>query len=496
MQPVAASPVRDTSATCVICLESSGEGEADLLRGGCGCRGLAGYYHVACAVQAAQAKEDQWTHCPTCTQMWSGKLLEELSRANCSLLKDKELTGGESNPERILAACELTASLTRSGKLTEALALGKQTLAAARKLNKAVASKLRDDGDNQFTLTSMARLAGVHAAMGNPAAAMPLQKQVLAGRRRLLGAEHEGTVTAMSALAALHTELYEYDVALPLFEEALRIKRKLFGEDSLPVMRCENNMGQIHAERGDQTVAKKIYTSVVERCTRLLGSEHPETLQALGNLGHITCQTGEFDEGLSKLEQCVSGLTAVYGSRSHPSAMHYADTMDAYRNERDTQQDNAFVRKLLANAEKPVSALIVGLQSRPELNGISVCVLHYVYSKKRYTVEIQHQAEKPDKEHEMKQEKEDANKENLEDSDDKQTVLLNLKPANLILKEGTTVLMCNLTAVPELNGRPGMISGFDSDKNRYIVRVRDEKNPKRVRQDCVDVAFAGQLAAR
>jgi uncharacterized Zn ribbon protein len=93
-----------------------------------------------------------------------------------------------------------------------------------------------------------------------------------------------------------------------------------------------------------------------------------------------------------------------------------------------------------------VSALIVGLQSRPELNGISVCVLHYVYSKKRYTVEIQHQAEKNDKDQETKQEKEDANKENVEDSDDKQTVLLNLKPTNLILKEGTTVLMCNLTA--------------------------------------------------
>jgi tetratricopeptide (TPR) repeat protein len=96
----------------------------------------------------------------------------------------------------------------------------------------------------------------------------------------------------------------------------------------------------------------------------------------------------------------------------------------------------------------PVTARIVGVQSRPELNGQPVSVLQFVADSGRYCVRI------------------------ADDSGSKQ-IEVRLKPKNLVLDIGTAVIVTGLVT-PELNGRHGTVKAFEDSDGRYSVEVEGE----------------------
>ena len=60
---------------------------------------------------------------------------------------------------------------------------------------------------------------------------------------------------------------------------------------------------------------------------------------------------------------------------------------------------------------------------------------------------------------------------------------VHLNPTDIVLGEGTVVFLAGMQGAPELNGRAGLIQGFDAAKGRYTVNVDGEprlKNPKPV----------------
>ena len=75
---------QDDRPLCHICLEGDDEAEdggGRLVHGGCGCRGSAGFGHLACLVEAATHNPDSWTMCPTCRQDYTGPASLGLARA-------------------------------------------------------------------------------------------------------------------------------------------------------------------------------------------------------------------------------------------------------------------------------------------------------------------------------------------------------------------------------------------------------------------------------
>ena len=111
-------------------------------------------------------------------------------------------------------------------------------------------------------------------------------------------------------------------------------------------------------------------------------------------------------------------------------------------------------RRLRREASLPTAAAtVVGVQSRPELNGAEVTIRRFLIDKGRYTVQLPPDAD-------GKQEK------------------INLKPANLVLAEGSAVVATGLTGAPELNGQRGIVEGWLEEKGRYAVRLEDKRRKK------------------
>ena len=93
------------------------------------------------------------------------------------------------------------------------------------------------------------------------------------------------------------------------------------------------------------------------------------------------------------------------------------------------------------------------MRSRPELNGAEATIRRFLIDKGRYTVQLPPDAD-------GKQEK------------------INLKPANLVLAEGSAVVATGLTGAPELNGQRGIVEGWLEEKGRYAVRLEDKARKK------------------
>ena len=162
---------------CFICLDMS----PSPIQSGCACRGAAGLAHLRCRVEAAEALVEQksstewWWTCQTCKQKFTGEMFDGLANAWWSRVRDR----AEDDGERLTAAGNLAYSLSRQGKYDEA---------------------------------------------------ETMEREVLAVRQRVLGAEHPGTLTAAGNLAQSLSDQGKYDEAEKMQREVLAVRKRVMGE--------------------------------------------------------------------------------------------------------------------------------------------------------------------------------------------------------------------------------------------------------------------------
>ena len=154
---------------CFICLDTS----PSPIQSGCACRGAAGLAHLGCRVEAAEALVEQkkdsnewWWTCQTCEQKFTGEMRDGLANAWWSRVCD----GAEDDRERLAAATNLASSLSGQGKY--------------------------DEAEN-------------------------MQREVLAVKQRVLGAEHPDTLAAAGNLAVSLEGQEKYDEAEKMQREVL-----------------------------------------------------------------------------------------------------------------------------------------------------------------------------------------------------------------------------------------------------------------------------------
>eukprot|EP01045_Picozoa_sp_COSAG04_P031801 COSAG04_NODE_6014_length_1431_cov_34.877778_2_plen_278_part_00 len=263
----------------------------------------------------------------------------------------------------------------------------------------------------------------MYGTLGDLKNSLALYTEALDGRRRVQGNDHADTQQAMGYVSIVLIRLGEGERALALRKEALNGRR------------------------------------------RLLGPNHPDTLDDAGNLGCIFHRMGEFAKAAPLLEEALDGLAAlpvVVGFQqrlveqfSHNKAANglcLADPASGQMVKRAFLQERHEAEAQLPTA----SARVVGVKSRPELNGTEAIVKRFLIDKARYTVSLPatNASREPEK--------------------------INLKPANLVLAEGSAVVCAGLTGAPELNGQKGKVEGWLEEKGRYVVRLDDKVRKKTV----------------
>ena len=175
---------------CLICFEAS----PPPIQSGCACRDSAGLAHPDCRVKAAEAlvqRKDSnmwWFTCQTCEQRFTGAMCIGLANAWWSQVRER----AEEDPERLSAAHNLAISLSDQGKYAEAEEMRREVLAVRKRVLGA---------EHPGTLATACNLASSLSDQGKHAEAEEMEREVLAVQKRVLGAEHPDTLTTASYLA-------------------------------------------------------------------------------------------------------------------------------------------------------------------------------------------------------------------------------------------------------------------------------------------------------
>jgi tetratricopeptide (TPR) repeat protein/tRNA A-37 threonylcarbamoyl transferase component Bud32 len=114
-------------------------------------------------------------------------------------------------------------------------------------------------------------------------------------------------------LAELYRALGLYDAALPLDEQALATRRRVLGDEHPDTLLSINNLGMLLEAQGKLPEAEKHYRLAWEKRRRVLGEEHPDTLTSLGNLGNFYRAQARFAEAEPLLRSSVEKCRRVLG---------------------------------------------------------------------------------------------------------------------------------------------------------------------------------------
>jgi hypothetical protein len=80
---------------------------------------------------------------------------------------------------------------------------------------------------------------------------LPLDVEILAGYRPLLGDDHPDTISSMNSLAVARRDLGDLPGARDLHEQALAARRRVLGDDHPDTLNSMNNLAAVRRELGE-----------------------------------------------------------------------------------------------------------------------------------------------------------------------------------------------------------------------------------------------------
>ncbi len=218
--------------------------------------------------------------------------------------------------------------------------------------------------DSWRTVNAMEAVAKYREADDRYREALPLRKEVVTGRRKELGPEHQLTLAAEARLAVTYIGLKRTDRAKPLLLHVKKGLQAAQGADDVTVLAVTERLADVelslgrfedadvllrevmtrYGERGDEVagsaVGIKLGTSlirqgrypeasdqlrtVVEVRGRVLGPDDPDTLTSLRNLASSLVWSREFAEASIVARNLLASTIRNQGP-------DHADTLDAER---------------------------------------------------------------------------------------------------------------------------------------------------------------------
>ena len=168
-------------------------------------------------------------------------------------------------------------------------------------------------------------LADRYVGMGLYDMAMPLQRNALATRRRVLGATNPDTLTSLEAMGNLLVAQGKPDAAEPYISEALTTRRRVLGENDPDTLTSIADMGEVLHGQGKLTKAEPYLREALEKRRRVLGEDDPDTLASLSNVAGLLVDQRKLSEAEPYLREALAKFRRIRGEE-------YPDTLITLNN--------------------------------------------------------------------------------------------------------------------------------------------------------------------
>eukprot|EP01046_Picozoa_sp_COSAG06_P002535 COSAG06_NODE_90_length_24779_cov_33.515843_23_plen_438_part_00 len=300
-------------------------------------------------------------------------------------------------------------------------------------------------------LMALRSLAGALTNSGDGAAARPLLEELVAVRRQTRGDDHLYTLDAIGRLGNVLSDLGDHSEAQPLLAEAVAGLRLTLGDAAELTLDTVESLATLHNRLGAMAKSRLLLEEAVVGFRRMCPAE-PNTFATIGNLGATLLNVGDSTAALALREEAAASALRELGPE-HPCTQELTDALA------ETQHS-------LSQRPSGMRAVgsLVGLASKPELNGKLAYVVGFDAGKGRYRVRPGGSlpTDKP----------------------------IGIKPENLIFKQASAVIVEGLDAAPEWNGKRGLVESYDAAKGRYQLLVQGRTKPLGVKVACCKLQFA------
>jgi tetratricopeptide (TPR) repeat protein len=172
--------------------------------------------------------------------------------------------------------------------------------------------------DDPLTAQSLGDLARVISHQNDFSGARPLLERALAIREKALGPNHPLTARSLSDLARVLRYQNDFSGARPLLERALAIREKTLGADHPDTAKSLNHLARFLQASGDMLGAQKLLERGLAICEKALGPHHPHTAASLNNLGLLLRAQGEKAKALPLFKRALAIYEAALGPE-HPT---------------------------------------------------------------------------------------------------------------------------------------------------------------------------------
>jgi tetratricopeptide (TPR) repeat protein len=176
--------------------------------------------------------------------------------------------------------------------------------------------------DKQFTgqpaiaATLRHVLAERYHQLGLDDAALALEQQALAERRRVLGEAHPDTLLSLGNVGAFLSALGKSDAAEACYREALEKSRRVRGDDNPDTLTCIANLGNLLLEKGQLSEAEPLFREALKGRRQRLGDEHPDTLDSMKDWATLLMEQGKLAEAETNYHEVLAKRRRVLGEEN------------------------------------------------------------------------------------------------------------------------------------------------------------------------------------
>jgi tetratricopeptide (TPR) repeat protein len=294
--------------------------------------------------------------------------------------------------------------------------------------------------------------------------ALQLAEEILAVRRRLKGDQDPQTVIAKGSIAAIHLTMGNYVPALSMYEDVLEGLRLTKGNQHSLTLSVLGNIAEVHRCTGNNALARLFLEEAAEGRQQASSSKATELATEIAQLDKmckIVLQIGAHREGLEILGKLVESCQRELGN-AHPQTLSCKNTLEELSPSLQRElgylgPENTSFQELLNITNTLAMGVLDGLVNKQELNGQHAWVLGFDSTKQRYRCRC------------------GAPGDGL--------MQMMIKPANVILRDGTAVTIVGLTQAPDWNGRRVLVGSYDEESGRYRMLLKERKKPLAVRTE-------------
>jgi len=147
------------------------------------------------------------------------------------------------------------------------------------------------------------------------ARAEPLLRDSLAGRRKVLGNDHEATIWSIMNLATLLQERSAFDESATLVSEALERSVRALGPDQGTTMYARRFLRRQLARTGRVDEAIVVARDLIERRDRTFGPSHPATISELNSLIALLSAEDRVDEAIPLAQAAIERTKQCFGGQ-------------------------------------------------------------------------------------------------------------------------------------------------------------------------------------